>query len=65
MRLCTAKTRGCVSRSTILAMVHKLGQSAQKRWKRLRGYSRLPEVIQGVKFIDGIADNEKPQQEAA
>jgi len=65
VRLRTAKTRGCVSRSTILAMVYKLGQSAQKRWKRLRGYSRLPEVIQGVKFIDGIADNEKPQQEAA
>ena len=37
VRLRTAKTRGCVARNTILAMVYKLGQSAQKRWRRLRG----------------------------
>ena len=65
VRLRTAKTRGCVSRATILAMVYKLGQSAQKRWHRLRGYKRLPEVIQGVKFVDGIAERQGSQQEAA
>jgi len=65
VRLRTAKTRGCVSRATILAMVYKLGQSAQKRWHRIRGYSRLPEVVRGVKFVDGIAQKERPQQEAA
>jgi len=47
VRLRTAKTRGCVSRTSILAVVFKLGQSAQKRWQRIRGYRRLPEVIQG------------------
>ncbi len=45
-------------------MVFKLGQSAQKRWQRIRGYRRLPEVVQGVKFKDGIVDNKKSQQEA-
>jgi transposase-like protein len=35
VRLRTAKTRGCVSRRTILAMVYKLGQSAQRRWRKL------------------------------
>ncbi|WP_208609877.1 transposase, partial [Desulfofustis glycolicus] len=53
VRLRTAKTRGCVARHTILSMVYKLGQSAQKKWRRLRGFRLLAEVIQGVKFKDG------------
>ena len=65
VRLRTTKTKGCVSRATILEMVFKLAQSAQKRWQRIGGYRKLPEVVQGVKFIDGIADNKKSQQEAA
>jgi putative transposase len=53
VRLRTAKTRGCVSRETILAMVFKLAQSAEKRWNRLRGYKLLAQVITGVKFVNG------------
>jgi transposase-like protein len=53
VRLRTNKTRGCVSRNTILAMVFKLGQSAEKRWQRLRGFKLLGEVIRGVKFVNG------------
>jgi putative transposase len=53
VRLRTAKTRGCVSRQTILAMVYKLGQSAQKKWRKLRGFKLLAEVIRGVQFKDG------------
>jgi transposase-like protein len=53
VRLRTAKTRGCVARHTILAMVYKLGQSAQKRWRKLRGFKLLAEVIRGIKFKDG------------
>lgn len=53
VRLRTAKTRGCVARHTILAMVYKLGQSAQKRWRKLRGFKLLAEVIRGVQFKDG------------
>lgn len=53
VRLRTAKTRGCVSRQTILSMVYKLGQSAQKKWRKLRGFKLLAEVIQGVQFKDG------------
>jgi hypothetical protein len=34
-------------------MVYKLGQSAQKRWRRLRGFKLLAEVIRGVQFKDG------------
>lgn len=53
VRLRTAKTRGCVSRQTILAMVYRLGQSAEKRWRKLRGFKHLAEVIEGVQFKDG------------
>ena len=56
VRLRTAKTRGCVSRTTILTMVFKLGMSAQRRWRRLKGFEQLSKVITGVKFRDGVED---------
>lgn len=59
VRLRTVKTRGCVSRSTILAMVFKLVQSAQKRWKRLKGYDQISAVLQGVRFVNGVPVNEQ------
>ena len=54
VRLRTAKTRGCLSRSTALAMVFKLAQSAEKRWQRIHQYKLLAVVIEGGKFVDGV-----------
>jgi transposase-like protein len=54
VRLRTNKTRGCLSRTTMLAMVFKLWQSAAKRWHRLRAAHYLPEVMNGLAFKDGI-----------
>lgn len=54
VRLRTAKTRGCVSRNSILSMVFKLSQSAEKRWRRLRGFRKLADVVQGIRFKDGV-----------
>jgi putative transposase len=54
VRARTDKTRGCLSRVTMLAMVFKLYQSAAKRWHRLRAAHYLPEVIQGTVFKDGL-----------
>lgn len=66
VRLRTKKTRGCVSRTTILAMVFRLGLSAEKGWRRLKGFRRLADVINGVKFIDGINEKTvKHQRKAA
>ena len=65
VRLRTDKTRGCVSRTTILTMVFKLGLSAQKGWRKLRGFRRLAEVINGVKFIDGIDEKTIELQRSA
>lgn len=53
VRLRTVKTRNAVSRKTILSMVFKLAQSAEKRWRKLRGFKLLADVIDGVVFVDG------------
>ena len=51
----TRKTKGCLSRKTALSMVvFELMMSAKKKWRKLSGTNRLPEVIQGVEFKDGI-----------
>ena len=55
----TKKAKGCFSRNTILAMVFKLFGSAERRWKRIHGFDRLGEVIDGIKFIDGVSEKEK------
>lgn len=52
----TRKAKGCFSRTTILTMTFKLIKSAEKRWHRLRGFEQLSNVIQGVKFIDGVRE---------
>lgn len=54
VRLRTDKTRGAVSPDSILSLVFKLIQSAQKRWLRIRGFKHLGDVIEGIQFKDGI-----------
>ena len=58
VRLRTKKTKGSGSRTACLTMVYKLMQSASKRWRLLNGSELIPEVIQGVPFIDGIKAQE-------
>ena len=53
VRLRHKKTKGNGSRRACLAMVFKLCQSAEKRWRRLNGHALIPEVIAGVAFTDG------------
>lgn len=50
----TRKTKGCLNRKTALAMVFRLMMSAKKKWRKISGPNRLPEIIQGVAFKDGI-----------
>jgi len=56
VRLRTARTKGCGSRATCLTMVFKLAQCAERRWHRLHGKELLGEIIEGVKFVDGIKE---------
>ena len=53
VRLRHKRTKGNGSRNACLAMVFKLCQSAEKRWRRLNGHALIPEVIAGVTFTDG------------
>ena len=39
---------------TGLSLMHQLAMSAQKRWRRLRGFLQLADVVAGVIFVDGI-----------
>ncbi len=50
----TKRTKGCLSRKTGLAMAFRLMMSAQKKWRKLDGQNRLPEIIQGIEFRDGL-----------
>lgn len=60
----TARSKGCLSNKTALAMIFKLAQVAEKSWRRLNGHNQLPKLIQGVKFVDGI-EAVRPQPQAA
>ena len=55
----TRQTKGCGSRLATLTMVFKLATSAQKHWRKLRGYQLIEKVIQGIKFKDGEEVKEK------
>ena len=40
-----------------LTMVYKLMESASKKWRRLNGYDKLPDVADEVQYINGIRHN--------
>ena len=56
VRLRTKRTKGSGTRTACLTMVFKLMQSAQKRWRALNGSERIPDVIQGATFVNGIKE---------
>ena len=49
----TTKTKNRGNRMTTLAMAWKLMETAQSKWRRLRSYKLLADVVEGVKFKDG------------
>ena len=50
----TRRAKGCLNREGMLHMIFKLGQCAEKNWRKLRGFDYLAKVIEGVQFSDGI-----------
>jgi len=65
VRLRTAKTKNCGSRMTTLTIAFKLMEVAQKKWFRLMGYKLLADVVQNVKFVNGVKQNGDRKQVAA
>ncbi len=57
VRLRTKRTKGSGSRSACLAMVFKLVQAAERKWRKLNGHQLLGDVIRGVIFKDGTKVN--------
>jgi len=46
----TKRSKGCLSRDGMLHMMFKLGQCAEKKWRRLRGFDYLAKVVTGIRF---------------
>lgn len=65
VRLRTKKSKNCGSRNTTLAMVFKLMQSAEKKWRKLKGFNLLQLVVNNVKFKDGVQVTEQSNKDAA
>ena len=64
IRLRTVKPRNCLSVTTTLSLVHQLAMSAQKCWRRLRGFGQLADLVAKVKFVDGIDERETRRKAA-
>ena len=64
IRLRHRKTKGNDTARACVAMMFKLAESASKTWRTLRGYRRIPDVIHGVEFEDGISKNSPPKAAA-
>jgi len=60
----TKRAKGCLNREGMLHMMFKLGQCAEKKWIRLRGFDYLAKVITGVLFTDGTEVEIKDQKVA-
>ncbi|ASP23474.1 transposase, Mutator family (plasmid) [Antarctobacter heliothermus] len=60
----TKRTKGCLSRDGMLHMMFKLGQCAEKSWRKLRGFDHLADVIEGVDFVNGIKSSNQDQAAA-
>ncbi|NIC36209.1 IS256 family transposase [Halomonas desiderata] len=65
VRLRSKRSRNCGSRATTLAMVFKLLQSAQKRWRRIKHFQKLELVVSNVKFKDGEQVTDQSDRNAA
>jgi len=58
IRLRHKRTKGSGTRRTSLAMMFKLAQCAEKRWRRLRGHKQIIHILEGRSFKDGILQQE-------
>ena len=61
----TVRMKGALSQKTAKIMVFMLIRAASKTWRKLKGANQLPRLIEGVKFIDGVASTDDRQNRAA
>lgn len=63
IRLRHRKTKGNGTAKASVTMMFKLAQSASKKWRKLRGHQHIPELIRGVRFIDGVSEHQLKEEE--
>jgi len=64
VKLRTKVTKGAGSKKAALAMAYKLLDAAQERWRRFNGHELVTDVLEDVKFKDGIRpQTTKPRQQ--
>jgi putative transposase len=61
----TVRTKGALSQKTVKIMVFTRIRAASKTWRKLKGANQLPLLIEGVKFVDGIASSDARENRAA
>ena len=61
----TVRTKGALSQKTVKIMVFTLIRAASKTWRKLKGANQLPLLIEGVKFVDGVASSDARENRAA
>jgi transposase-like protein len=61
----TKRAKGCLTDKGMLHMMFKFAECAQKNWRRLRGFDFLAKVINGVRFVDGVEETDKPKRKAS
>ena len=63
MRLRHRITKGAGNRSNALTMAFSFSDRAEERWRRLDAVHLLPEVLAGVRFVDGVRDRSKHDEQ--
>ena len=51
----TKRVKSVCSKDSAVAMMLQLALEAQKRWHRITAVERLGELVEGVRFVDGVA----------
>ena len=63
IRLRHRKTKGNGTAKASVTMMFKLAQSASKKWRRLRGHHHISDLIRGVRFVDGVREDQLKEEE--
>ena len=60
----TDGARGCFSRKSLLALVFQEAMSAEKRFRRMKGYTLIPKLLRGTIFEDGVEKRPEPKDKS-
>ena len=66
VKLRTKSTRGAGSAKTATTMAFKLLQECEKKWRKIRGWQEIENLLAGVEYKDGVmVPSQESNREAA